>query len=549
MASSIPQPPNIVYRIENEVYERITRLFVNNELIEKIDRIPYEMRPLNHDSESTLCCIYKDRAIIRYRVIAALGFRIEDETDDFRSLASYAEEALKRTPKDLQKPVLTVLEAACHECAKPEYYVTDACQRCTARYCAQACAKKAISHIDRKAHIDPAKCVRCGKCHAACPYNAIIFRPIPCIKACPVRAITRDSTTGRNVFDWDKCIQCASCIRNCPFGAIMPRSQILDVLMAIKDKSQKVVAMLAPAVVGHFGMKVEIPAIMDALKKCGFDEVLEVSLGGDETAIREAEEFKERMEEAAKDPKHRQFMTTSCCPAYVACIRKHVPEIEDAISNTGTPMHYTSLMAKKRWPGCTTVFIGPCNAKLAETIDDPDVDLCINFYESYSIICGNGITIDEKIKTFPPEAEQEPENFKPHVEGRGFPVIGGVAAAVASFLGDPAKQEHPVRPVVIDGLNPDSVKKLKSFAKVNPPGNIVEVMACRGGCIAGPGAPVSVQMATARVKMVTKKSKVHPEGTAKFPFAPVIITGDHVYNPSDPTSIVSPVHPPHYNAL
>ena len=549
MAANIPPAPNNVFLAEQEIYDRVVRLLVKDELLEKIDRIPYELRPLTgKELEDERIAAYRDRAIIRYRVIAALGFRVEDDKDEFRSLASYAEEALKRTPKDLQKPVLTFIEAACHECPPAQYYVTDACQRCNARYCAQACAKKALTHIDGKAHIDTTKCVRCGKCFAACPYNAIIFRPIPCIKACPVKVITREAD-GHNKFDWDKCIHCGSCRRSCPFGAIMPRSHIFDVVKAIKDKSQKVVAMLAPAVVGHLAMKVEIPAIMDALKKCGFFEVLEVSLGGDETAILEAEEFKERMEEAAHDPKHRQWMATSCCPAWVACVHRHIPEIEDAISTTRSPMHYTSLMAKKRWPGCTTVFVGPCNAKLAETIDDADVDLCINFYDMYSIIRGNDVTIDLKITSFPPEAEQEPENFKPHIEGRAFPVIGNVAAAVASFLGDPAKQEHPIRPIAVNGLNPDAIKKIKTFNKVNPPGNIIEVMCCQNGCIAGPGAPVGPQMAGARIKMIAKKSKIHPQGTAGVPFNPVIITGDHLVDPANPKSLVPPVHPPHYGAI
>ena len=57
-----------------------------------------------------------------------------------------------------------------------------------------------------------------------------------------------------------------------------------------------------------------------------------ITVGADVTTRNEGEEFVERMEEGA------EFMTTSCCPAYVQAVRKHIPEIEPFVSHTLSPM-------------------------------------------------------------------------------------------------------------------------------------------------------------------------------------------------------------------
>ena len=53
-----------------------------------------------------------------------------------------------------------------------------------------------------------------------------------------------------------------------------------------------------------------------AIRKLGFTDVVEVSLGADATAWHEAQELKEAVESNRK-------MTTSCCPAFVEMIEKH----------------------------------------------------------------------------------------------------------------------------------------------------------------------------------------------------------------------------------
>eukprot|EP00727_Mastigamoeba_balamuthi_P014654 m51a1_g9814 putative ferredoxin hydrogenase (561) ;mRNA; f:1860032-1863078 len=506
------QSPNSMIEIVREVYERISRLFFADQLLEKIDYIPIEMRPMT--APSFRCCIYRDRAMVRYRILAALGLRVEKEADECRSLASYAQEALGRQRQQLPGPALTVLEECCNHCMRAQYYVTDACQGCIARPCATNCPKKAIEHDRGRAVIDADACIRCGKCMQVCPYHAIINLPIPCVQACPVGAITA-LPDGEKHFDWGKCIYCGSCQRACPFGAVMDRSQIIEVLKALKDPKEKVVAMIAPAAAGHFG-NAPIWAIVDAFKKAGFFEALEVSLGADMTAEEESREFQHKFGPGSAKQKH-PFMTTSCCPAYINCIRKHAQEIEEAISNTPTPMHFTAKLSKERWPGCTAVFIGPCVAKLQEAVTDTYTDYALTFVEAMGILRGRNVVVETMLQ--PPAGYNG--NLAGSLEGRGFPIVGGVAQAVIALTPEGGTR---VQPVVIDGLSAQAVRKLKSFAKAPPPGNLVEVMVCEGGCVSGPGCVSQPNVASGRVKALLAKSAHHQQATPAQPGdrAPVV---------------------------
>ena len=123
---------NMLSSLRLGVIERLARSFWAGTLPEDVDRIPLLMRPRGSEIMSR-CCIYKDRAILRERLRAAMGFRLEDETDDSIPLRAYAEEALERTEPNW--PILTVCDIACQGCMRARYYVTDACQGCVARSC------------------------------------------------------------------------------------------------------------------------------------------------------------------------------------------------------------------------------------------------------------------------------------------------------------------------------------------------------------------------------------------------------------------------------
>ena len=110
------------------------------------DRIPLELRPKG--GEVSRCCIYKDRAILKYRCMASLGFAPEDETDELTSLKGYGERALERTEHAVNK--LSVITDACSGCIRSRYLVTDACRGCFAQPCQVNCPKQAITILGKQ---------------------------------------------------------------------------------------------------------------------------------------------------------------------------------------------------------------------------------------------------------------------------------------------------------------------------------------------------------------------------------------------------------------
>ena len=190
--------------------------------------------------------------------------------------------------------------------------------------------------------IDPERCKNCGKCISACSYSAIARLRVPCEEVCPVKAISKNEL-GVVEIDYERCISCGACVSGCPFGAIHERSQLIDILQAIKSGTP-VVAMVAPALGGQFPEP--LSKLATALTRAGFSHVMEAAEGADLTTLHEAEEFAERME------KGEPFMTTSCCAAYREMVTKLVPELKMYVSDTPTPMHYTAGIAKERFPGC-----------------------------------------------------------------------------------------------------------------------------------------------------------------------------------------------------
>lgn len=472
---------NNATQLRRELLIQIAKLYLNGTLFEDIDRIPIAMRPRN--TASTRCCVYRDRVLIKYRCMAILGMGVEEETDELRSLASYADEALTR--EEIIGPILTVLDEACSACIQSNYFITNACRGCLARPCTLNCPKKAIDVEDGQAEINPDKCINCGRCMQVCPYHAIIFVPIPCEEACPVGAISKGEG-GKECIDHSLCIHCGKCLRACPFSAIMEKSQLLDVLKGFTVK-RPMVAMIAPSIIGQFNASLE--QITGALLELGFSAVIEVASGAEITAEREAEEFQERMQRGDR------FMTTSCCPAYTEAVEKHIPALRPFVSSTQTPMHYTAEMAAQEMPDATRVFIGPCVAKKEEGRADNLIDYVLSFEELGAMLVAKDIDVDSCQPATP---------FSPAGSvGRGFPVSGGVASAVTQRT---EQDGTPVVAELMNGLTKHSLKRLKVYPKIRGTQNFLEVMSCEGGCIGGPCCVGNEKVAAKKVEELVKAS-------------------------------------------
>ena len=459
-------------------------MWKNNELLQKIDSMPYEMYPRNQKPKGR-CCIHKERAVIKYKAMAMMGFTMQDETDEMTPLSSYARLMLTGNNHNDKRMLLHVMDEACSSCVKSNYEVSNLCRGCVARPCYTNCPKGAIFYDkDGKAHIDHDKCISCGKCHQVCPYHAIIYMPVPCEEACPVKAISKDEY-GVEHIDPDKCIYCGKCLNACPFGAIFDKCEAFDVLKEIRA-GKKVIAMVAPAVLAQFGKPIE--QVYGSFKAMGFHDVVEVAYGAEETIRREAEELKEKLEEG------QPFMTTSCCPAYVNLAKKHIPEIVKYVSSTGSPMHYTAIYAKEKFgEECLTVFIAPCASKKAEGAADKNVDFVLTFREIDAIQQGLGIDIESTMPYTPTESACR--------DAHNFAKTTGVFTAVKNHIGD-----ENLEGVVIADLNKKNIAMLKGFAKTGKcPGKLVEVMSCPGGCITGPCACSQGGEAARRFEAEVKK--------------------------------------------
>ena len=425
--------------------------------------------------------------MVRLRCLAALGLSVDDFLDLERPVSEYAQAALTGTAAE--RPFLTVMKPACHACVDAQYNVSNVCHGCVARPCFVNCPKDAILFQDRQAHIDPKRCISCGRCQDACPYHAIVKIPVPCEEACPVAAIKK-GPDGKTTIDFEKCISCGRCMRACPFGAIEDRSQLVDVLRAF-DSDRPVVALCAPAMVGQFGASLE--QLVAALLEVGFDSVVEVAHGADEACRREAEDFQRRVLDGDD-----AFMTTSCCSAYNEAVEKHLPELRPYVSETPTPLHLTAEHVRAELPEARTVFLGPCVAKRLEGARDGCIDYVLTFEELGALFAGKDVD--------PANVDGSPIANPADRFGRGFPLSGGVAAAVSGVSGDP----NAVQPVQVETLCKEGIRRLRQYASGKCPGNLVEVMACEGGCVNGAGVLADPNVATRRIRRFLESHREEP---------------------------------------
>ena len=459
--------------IRRELMLRLVRAFDAGTLREELDKIPVRIRPKNEGSSR--CCIYHDRAVLKYRLMALLGYSIEDEDDESKTLAAYLDELVEKVaagedPYDglPHKAIpLSVCDPACSGCPDAKVVSTNNCRGCFARPCMYNCPKKAISIVAGRSIIDQSLCIKCGKCVAACPYNAIVKTTVPCEDACPVGAIKKNER-GVAQIDFSRCIFCGKCFNQCPFGAVMERSQLMQILISMK-RGEKLVAMVAPAAANEFPDKIE--QLLTACKKAGFYDVMEVAIGAEMTTEHETAEFIERFK---KDPS--TFMTTSYCPAWVNLVAKHVPDIKGNVSNTPSPMVFSRWIAKAKEPEAKTVFIGPCIAKRDEA-RRTDVDFVLSFEELAAIFAARDIDV-AACEPYPVErpADQTARNYCRSC-GVTEAVLAEALSHIPGFKLD-AKQ--------VNGIDRKTATMARLYATGKLKANFLEVMACPGGCEHGP---------------------------------------------------------------
>ena len=363
---------------------------------------------------------------------------------------------------------------------------------------------------------DTNKCILCGDCVRVCNeiqnVGAIDF------------AHRGSKMTVRCAFDEpiakSNCVGCGQCAAVCPTGAIVIRNDRPSLWNEIYNPEKLVVVQVAPAVrvavakefnyTGHNVMG----KIVACLRRMGFDKVFDTVTGADLTVIEEANEFTERLSKGENLP-----LFTSCCPAWVNYCEKNYPELLPNISTCRSPMQMFASVTKEYFKDCgkriVNVAIMPCTAKKFEASRDefkvdgvPNVDYVISTQGLIQLIRETGIVFSE----IEPEAVDMPFGS---MSGGGviFGVTGGVTEAVIRNISED-KSMFQLRALEFDGVrgmegtkeytlhqgpkdikiavvsglkNADNlIRKIKS-GEVHY--DLIEVMACPGGCINGGGQP------------------------------------------------------------
>lgn len=499
-------------KIRHQIFTEVARLAYEGGDYSKFESLPYKIIPgeISTYRES----IFLERAIVGERLRLAMGLPLLP-VDKQAPVSTGVEESMV-DEKFYAPPLINIIKFACHKCPEKRVYVSDGCQGCLEHPCTEVCPKGAISIVNGKSCIDQDKCIKCGKCKSACPYNAIIKQERPCAAACGMKAIHSDEH-GRAEIDYDKCVSCGMCLVSCPFSAIVDKSQIFQTIMAI-NSDVPVYAAIAPAVAGQFeGLPSD--KVRNAFKALGFADVVEVATGADLCTIEEAKDFMKEV--PAKQP----FMATSCCPAWSVMAKKSFPTIAPYISMALTPMVLTGRLTKQEHPGCKVVFIGPCAAKKLEASRRSirsDIDFVLTFEE----VAGMFAAKEVDFAALPVDDEPLESSSS---DGRGFAVSGGVAKAVVNAISklDP---EREVKVANAQGL--DECMKLLRMAKAGKyDGYLLEGMACPGGCVAGAGT-INVPEKSAMEVLKSKKNAAFDLST-ETPYIDQLSTLENMYHEFD----------------
>lgn len=430
-----------VQLLKYRVLKAVAKRAYEGTLMESYYEIPKLISP--GPKPTMRCCVYKERAIVQERVRLAMG-------GDRRNLN-----------------IIEVIEIACDECPVERYMVSESCRGCISQRCIKTCPKQAISKKNGKAHIDFDLCIECGRCAKVCPYGAITEHVRPCERSCKVGAIHMNEEKKAEI-NPEKCISCGACSYACPFGAIMDKSFMVDAINIIRNKKEnyKTVAIVAPAIAAQFD-GVTLGQVATAIRQLGFDYVVEAAIGADMVADKEAEELVEK-----------GFLTSSCCPAFVDYIKKHVPELADKISHNLSPMAEIGKFVKLGGENpVKCIFIGPCTAKKAE-MRLPNVDLWIDsvltFEELQAMIDAREIEMESLEETSMNDASYF---------GRIFGRSGGLTEAVLEVIKEKGL-DFEVKAEACDGIEACKAALLKAkFGKLDK--NFIEGMACVGGCVGG----------------------------------------------------------------
>lgn len=284
-----------------------------------------------------------------------------------------------------------------------------------------------------------------------------------CIRNCDLKAI-KFSDEQATVLD-EKCIICGKCTLVCPQNAKQIESDIPQVKAFLKGNS-KVIVSLAPSYIAAFP-GVSFAAVSQAIKKLGFTKVEETAIG----ATQVSKEYTKLL----KEKKMKNIITT-CCPTTIMLIEKYYPELVDSLAPVVSPATAHAKMLKDIYGNrVKVVFIGPCISKKYEAKSGNSINATLMFDELKEWLKEENITIDEN--------DTEPSEMHNTVS-RLYPVPGGIINTI------PADKRKNYKSISVDGLD-RCISILDSIKENDIKGYFIEMSACAGSCVEGPGLATS----------------------------------------------------------
>lgn len=372
------------------------------------------------------------------------------------------------------------------------------------------------------------KCISCGRCANVCQ----ALQGVWALEFVGRGEHTVIAPAGEVPLNDSPCIKCGQCSAHCPVGAIYEKDETREFLDAIRDPDAHVAVQIAPAVrvaVGEaFGMEpgtISTGKLYAALRALGADAVFDTNFSADLTIIEEGSELVDRI----KNGSGVLPQITSCCPAWTDFMEKYYPDMIPNFSTAKSPMMMQGAITKTYYADNVqvdpkrifSVAVMPCTAKKFERQRDEnmyasgyaDVDLVLTTRELSRIIHSVGIDFVNL-----PEEDADSPIGSYSGAGTIFGNTGGVMEAAIrtayKLVTDEELGNYSIETVRgMDGIRRGSADFKGTEVKVaiahgmanvsslldeireardsgaEPPYHFVEVMACRGGCIAGGGQP------------------------------------------------------------
>lgn len=308
-----------------------------------------------------------------------------------------------------------------------------------------------------------------------------------CIRECKLKAIKVVNNSAQ-ILQSD-CVYCGTCTQICPVNAKKVRDDV-GVVKKLLKQHRDVIVSLAPSYLTEFP-NISEAQMVTALKTLGFKIVSETALGAQEVS-RHVSDF--------MDTKQDGMFISSACPSVVEMICKHYPQFKNNITPFLSPLLTHAKYLKETYgEDKKVVFIGPCIAKKSES-------------DAYPNLLNAALTFNDLVKWFEEEnidpylfADVTPDNrFMPGKAGKGilYPIDGGMIAGVKNNT--TATDSVYMTFSGISNIQ-NVLKDLDRYKKTDK--LFLELLACEGGCVNGPGASKSYSTAIKRLEVISKTNQ------------------------------------------